>query len=363
MKSAGKFSDQRVKKKLFPFSTFVLFFFMFAVLTTLQMFMIGQAIDYKNLPAQNVIAVLTFWVVASVCSTLITGLIIRHHYQKPIEEFSEAARKVASGDFSVYLPPKHPMDKTTHLDVLFMDFNKMVEELGSIETLKTDFFSNVSHEIKTPLAVIQNNAELLQKKQLTEEQRQEYAATILQSTKRLSNLITNMLKLNKLEKQVIKPLPRMYDVCNQLCTCALQFEDTWEKKQIDFEAEIEDHAMICADEGLLEIVWNNLLSNALKFTPEGGCVKVSQTSSADGVTVVISDTGCGMDAKTMKKIFDKFYQGDTSHATEGNGLGLALVRRILELSDGTITVASSPGKGSTFTVNIPKSLSKEVQQE
>ena len=158
MKSAGKFSDQRVKKKLFPFSTFVLFFFMFAVLTTLQMFMIGQAIDYKNLPAQNVIAVLAFWVVASVCSTLITGLIIRHHYQKPIEEFSEAARKVASGDFSVYLPPKHPMDKTTHLDVLFMDFNKMVEELGSIETLKTDFFSNVSHEIKTPLAVIQNNA-------------------------------------------------------------------------------------------------------------------------------------------------------------------------------------------------------------
>ena len=177
MKSAGKFSDQRVKKKLFPFSTFVLFFFMFAVLTTLQMFMIGQAIDYKNLPAQNVIAVLAFWVVASVCSTLITGLIIRHHYQKPIEEFSEAARKVASGDFSVYLPPKHPMDKTTHLDVLFMDFNKMVEELGSIETLKTDFFSNVSHEIKTPLAVIQNNAELLQKKQLTEELRKIYPKT------------------------------------------------------------------------------------------------------------------------------------------------------------------------------------------
>ena len=229
---------------------------------------------------------------------------------------------MASGDFSVYLPPKHPMDKTTHLDVLFMDFNKMVEELGSIETLKTDFFSNVSHEIKTPLAVIQNNAELLQKKQLTEEQRQEYAATILQSTKRLSNLITNMLKLNKLEKQVIKPLPQMYDVCNQLCTCALQFEDTWEKKQIDFEAEIEDHAMICADEGLLEIVWNNLLSNALKFTPEGGCVKVSQTSSADGVTVVISDTGCGMDAKTMKKIFDKFYQGDTSMPPRETDLGL-----------------------------------------
>lgn len=139
MKSTGKFSDQRVKKGLFPLSTFVLFFLLFALLTTLQMVMIGQAIDYKSLPAQNVAAVLGFWVVASVCSTLLTGLAIRRHYQKPIEEFSEAARKVAAGDFSVYLPPRHSLDKTTHLDVLFMDFNKMVEELGSIETLKTDF--------------------------------------------------------------------------------------------------------------------------------------------------------------------------------------------------------------------------------
>lgn len=139
--------------------------------------------------------------------TLITSLSIQRRYQQPIEEFSEAARKVAAGDFSVYLAPKHPVDKTTHLDVLFMDFNKMVEELGSIETLKTDFFSNVSHEIKTPLSVIQNNAELLQHKQLTEQQRRECTAAILQSTRRLSSLITNMLKLNKLEKQVIQPLP------------------------------------------------------------------------------------------------------------------------------------------------------------
>lgn len=362
MKVLGKFSDKRVKKSLFPLSTFVLFFFMFALLTTIQMFMIGQAIDYKKLPPQNVLAVLVFWVVASVCSTLITGLTIKRHYQKPIEEFSEAARKVASGDFSVYLPPKHSMDQTTHLDVLFMDFNKMVEELGSIETLKTDFFSNVSHEIKTPLAVIQNNAELLQKMQLTEEQRQECTATILQATKRLSNLITNMLKLNKLEKQVIKPLPQIYDVCNQLCMCALQFEDTWEKKRIEFEAEIEDRVMICADEGLLEIVWTNLLSNALKFTPEEGRVRLAQTSDSQEITVVVSDTGCGMDESTRKKIFDKFYQGDTSHATEGNGLGLALVQRILELSNGTIAVTSTPGKGSTFTVKLPASIPHEELQ-
>lgn len=359
MKIGSKFSDKRVKKGIFPLSTFVLFFFMFALLTTMQMFMIGQAIDYRNLPLENSIAVIVFWILTSVCSTFITGWTIKRHYQKPIEEFSEAARKVASGDFSVYLPPKHPMDQTTHLDVLFMDFNKMVEELGSIETLKTDFFSNVSHEIKTPLAVIQNNAELLQKKQLTEEQRQECTATILQATKRLSNLITNMLKLNKLEKQVIKPLPQVYDVCNQLCMCALQFEDTWEKKNIEFEAEIEDRVMICADEGLLEIVWTNLISNALKFTPDGGRVRMAQTSDSNEITVVVSDTGCGMDENTIKKIFDKFYQGDTSHAIEGNGLGLALVQRILELSDGTITVTSVPGNGSTFTVTLPVSIPEE----
>lgn len=361
MRTTARFSDQRVKKSLFPLSTFGLFFLLFALLTTLQMVMIGQAIDYRSLPARTVAAVVGFWVAASVCSTLLTGLTIRRHYQKPIEEFSEAARKVAGGDFSVYLAPRHPMDKTTHLDVLFMDFNKMVEELGSIETLKTDFFSNVSHEFKTPLAVIQTNAELLQKKPLTEARRQECTDAILQASRRLSSLITNMLKLNKLEKQVIRPLPRVYDVCSQLCTCALQFEDVWEKKGIDFEADLEDRVPVCADEGLLELVWTNLLSNALKFTPQGGRVTLAQTSDDREVTVTVSDTGCGMEEATLQRIFDKFYQGDTSHATEGNGLGLALVRRILELSEGTIAVTSTPGQGSTFTVKIPRSLPRKEQ--
>lgn len=359
MSGANKFADQRVKRELFPVSTFLLFFALFALLTTLQMVMIGQVIDYRSLPVQNVVSVLLFWVVAAVASTLFTSFLIRRRYQKPIEEFSEAARKVAAGDFSVYLAPRHRMDKTTHLDVLFLDFNKMVEELGSIETLKTDFFSNVSHEIKTPLAVIQNHAELLQDKQLTEEQRRDCTATILQATRRLSSLITNMLKLNKLEKQVIKPLPEPYDVCDQLCMCALQFEDVWEKKQIDFEAELEERVVIRADQGLLELVWTNLLSNAMKFTPPGGKVRLIQTSDGQEITVTVSDTGCGMDQATLQKIFDKFYQGDTSHATEGNGLGLALVCRILELSDGTISVTSTPGQGSTFTVHLPLSPTRE----
>ena len=357
----GKFSDERVKKSLFPLSAFGLFFVMFALFTTLQMMMIGQVIDYRNLPLGNTVGVIAFWVIGSVGCTLFTCMLVRRRYQRPIEELSEAARKVAAGDFSVYLAPRHALDKTTHLDVLVMDFNKMVEELGSIETLKTDFFSNVSHEIKTPLAVIQNNAELLQKAQLTHEQRRECVDVILQASRRLSNLITNMLKLNKLEMQVIRPLPQIYDVCDQLCSCALQFEDQWERKKIDFEARIQDRALVCADEGLLEIVWTNLLSNAIKFTPPGGRVVLEQTAAEEGVTVSVEDTGCGMDQKTMKKIFDKFYQGDTSHATEGNGLGLALVRRILELSEGSVAVTSTPGQGSRFTVRLPVSLPGEEQ--
>lgn len=276
-----------------------------------------------------------------------------------MQKLAQAMSKVAKGDFSVFVPPLHTMDKQDYLDVMIMDFNKMVEELGSIETLKTDFFSNVSHEIKTPLAVIHNNAELLNRKSITEERRLEYSEAILHATRRLANLITNMLKLNKLEKQVIKPVPRLYDVCAQLCECALQFEEMWDKKEIEFEADMEDRAMIRADEGLLDLVWTNLLSNAMKFTPAGGTITITQTSDDEKITVCVSDTGCGMEEAAMKRIFDKFYQGDTSHATEGNGLGLALVRRILELSDGTISVRSIPGEGSSFTVTLPVSLDYE----
>lgn len=358
MKEQTEFRDVRVKKKLFPISTFLAVFVAFGLFTTIQMKIIGDKIDYKTIPFRSKIIVFGLWLFAAIAFTLWTNYQVKRHYQKPIEEFSKAAYKVASGDFSVYLAPHHTADKYTHLDVLFTDFNKMVEELGSIETLKTDFFSNVSHEMKTPLAVIQNNAELLQLEGITKERSREYTENILHATKRLSNLITNMLKLNKLEKQTIKPVPEKYDLCAQLCECALQFENMWEQKQVEFEVDIEEKTMIEADEGLLAIVWTNLLSNAIKFTPQGGTVTLSQTSDDEGITVSVADTGCGMDEKTKGRIFDKFYQGDTSHSTEGNGLGLALVKRILQLSDGSITVESTVGQGTIFTVKLPNTYQR-----
>lgn len=349
----------KVRQSRFPISLFAVFWGTLLLMSGIHIGLLILANKNQWSEVTQTIIPMVYWALVAADLTLYTRRLVKRNYEEPMQKLAQAMSKVAKGDFSVFVPPLHTMDKQDYLDVMIMDFNKMVEELGSIETLKTDFFSNVSHEIKTPLAVIHNNAELLNRKSITEERRLEYSEAILHATRRLANLITNMLKLNKLEKQVIKPVPRLYDVCAQLCECALQFEKMWDKKEIEFEADMEDRAMIRADEGLLDLVWTNLLSNAMKFTPAGGTITITQTSDDEKITVCVSDTGCGMEEAAMKRIFDKFYQGDTSHATEGNGLGLALVRRILELSDGTISVRSIPGEGSSFPVTLPVSLDYE----
>ena len=297
--------------------------------------------------------VLLYWVAVAVGMTLYIQRQTRKFYEEPIRRIASAAGQVARGDFSVYLPPVHTPDHLDCLDALTEDFNRMVEALGSIETLKTEFFSNVSHEIKTPIAVVMNTAELLRGENLSPEGR-EHVESIIRASKRLSTLITDILKLNKLERQSISPQPEPYDLCAQLAECALQFEDTWERKGVGFEADLEDARQVCLDAGLMELVWTNLLSNAFKFTDAGGAVTLTEALTDAGVVVRVADTGCGMDEETCARVFEKFYQGDTSHATEGNGLGLALVRRVLEMMDCQIAVESAPGKGTTFTVTIPQ---------
>ena len=302
----------------------------------------------------QVTAPILYWAAVSLGLTLLTRRCMRETFEKPVQELAAATRKVAEGDFSIYVPPLHTADRYDYLDVMILDFNKMVAELGSVETLKTDFLANVSHEIKTPLAVIQNTAQLLKSRSLPPEQREEYVDTIEKYAHRLADLITNILKLNKLEKQTIQPRAEPYDLTAQLADCALLFESRWEEKGIDFEADFEDQAVIQADPSLLELVWNNLLSNAIKFTPPGGTVALRQTSTPDAIQVTVADTGRGMSEETMQHMFDKFYQEDTSHAAEGNGLGLALVLRILQMTGGSISVESALGKGSAFTVWLPR---------
>ena len=349
----NKNKDARIKKEIFPVSIFLVAFFFFAVITTIQMKIIGNYINIADMSNWAKIGVFGFWFFGSVAFTFFLSWRIRRKYTEPLEKLSDAARKVAEGDFSVYLRPRHTMDQADCLDVTVQDFNKMVEELGSIETLKTDFFSNVSHEFKTPLSVIYSNAQILQRQSLTEEQK-ECVDNIADASKRMSSLIQNMLKLNKLEKQAITPSVEVYDVCAQLCECAVQFEDLWEKKNLELNVEMEDRAFIEADPGLMELVWNNLLSNAIKYTNEGGTITLTQTSDETHIKVSVADTGCGMSRKVMSHIFDKFYQADESHSSNGNGLGLALVKRVLELSNADISVESVPNKGSVFTVTMEK---------
>lgn len=343
----------KVRSTHFPVSMFFATLFILLLMSGVH---VGLIIGINELEMSGVaqtVAIIFYWVTVSVFVTLWLSMQMRKAYEIPMKQMAEATGKVASGDFSVYVPSLHTPEKLDYLDVMIMDFNKMVEELGSIETLKTDFFSNVSHEIKTPIAVVQNSAEMLKNTKLSVEEQQMYIDTIIQSSKKLSALITNILKLNKLEKQKIQPVMEEYDLCEQLCQCSLQFENIWEEKEITFDAELEEKVMINADESLLELVWTNLLSNAMKFTERGGTVRIVQTSTAEEVVVSVSDTGCGMGKDTMKHIFDKFYQGDTSHSASGNGLGLALALRIVRMLDGTIQVESEQGKGSTFTVHLP----------
>lgn len=343
-----------VKDSLFPMSIFFIYLIVLLFMSGIHtgLLVLANAFHWNKI-IQTVIPIV-YWSAVAAGLTFFTRREIQKSYEEPMHQLADATKKVAEGDFSIYVAPLHTSDRLDYLDHMILDFNKMVEELGSIETLKTDFFSNVSHEIKTPLATIQNNAELLCRGELNEEQKR-YADLIFHSSKRLANLISNILKLNKLEKQTITPETKTYDVCEQLVQCAIGYEPAWERKGLGFDADLEDSAMIDADPALMELVWNNLLSNAVKFTEPGGSIFLSQRTEGNMIYVSVCDTGCGMSEETKAHIFEKFYQGDTSRATAGNGLGLALALRVLQLNHFQIKVDSTPGKGSTFMVVIPKS--------
>ena len=200
--------------------------------------------------------------------------------------------------------------------------------------------------------MIQNYGSLLQQPELPEAERVEYARTVTNAAGRLASLITNILKLNKLENQQIYPKKERFDLGEQLCECLLTFENAWEAKDLEIETDIEDGVTVESDPELLSLAWNNLFSNAIKFTENGGTVCLKLYEDAGHAVVEVSDTGCGISPEVGAHIFEKFYQGDTSHATRGNGLGLVLVKRVVDIIGGEIGVSSELGKGSTFTVKI-----------
>lgn len=273
---------------------------------------------------------------------------------RPIRRITAAAERMTAGDFSVRIPPARGTYGEENYGQIINCLNKMAQTLSGVETLRTDFIANVSHELKTPLTVMRNYAVLLQSPDLPEEKRMEYAKGVSDASIRLSNLISNILRLNKLENQQITPTAEAFDLSDQLIQCLLQYEHVWESKGIDIDTEIPDGIRVQADPELMALVWNNLLSNAFKFTESGGTVSLKLTADGETVTVRVSDTGCGMTPEVGEHIFEKFYQGDTSHSSQGNGLGLALVKRVVDMVQGEIQVESVSGKGSAFAVKLQR---------
>lgn len=348
-------------------SHFAVFFLLFGfLLTCCMMLFVSTMVETMELTLTSehiqLAAKVTF--INVVLLSLICSIIdlVRREVtvNRKVKRISDAAEKMMQGDFSVRIPVSRKREEMDGFDRIIECFNKMAEELSGTETLRTDFIANVSHELKTPLAVMQNYGTLLQQPGLPEEQRLEYARSITDASRRLASLITNILKLNKLENQQIFPAAEEYDLSEQMCECLLGFEEIWEGKNLNIETDLEDQVMIRSDKELLSLVWNNLFSNAMKFTPEGGTVSVRLVSDEEYAIVRISDTGCGISRKVGAHIFDKFYQGDTSHATQGNGLGLALVKRVIDITGSDISVESEVGKGTSFTVRVRRDCDEEL---
>ena len=282
--------------------------------------------------------------------TVSTGLIYfvkGRVYHNKIKVFYDIASKVAKGNFNVRVPISFDKPKS-EMDYLAVNFNKMLTEISSLENMRNNFVADVSHEIKTPLSVIQGYADLLQNKNLSAEKRNEYTLRLSEAIATLTNLVTNILKLNKIENQGIIQREK-YSLDEQLRYCILSFEDKLEEKKLNINVDLEE-IMIKSDKSLLEIVWNNLISNAVKYTNFGGEITVLLKVDGNKTIVKVSDNGFGMSKETQMHCFEKFYQGDSSHSQEGNGLGLALVKQVVSMLEGEINVTSDIGKGTEFTV-------------
>ena len=345
------------QERVFIVWRYLTFFLLIAFVITCSFFLFLDSMELdEEIIRRNALMTFLNILLLSLFCCIVDWLMRRVTVDKPVRRIREATRRMAEGDLGVRIETMDLAPFNKDFIGIAEDFNLMARELSSTKELRTDFVSNVSHELKTPLAVIRNYAVLLNSPELGDEERRAYAAGIDSAVQRMSALITNILKLNKLENQQIVLQPESYDLSEQVTECVLGFEELWEKKDLEIEADIEEGIRIQADPEMLTLAWNNLISNAIKFTEPGGRIGISVRAEGSRAVVSVSDTGCGMSPDTLKHVFDRFYQGDTSHATEGNGLGLALVKRVVYLAGAELEVSSVEGRGSTFTVKVRREV-------
>lgn len=345
-----------------PRFTHMVFFFTFIVSTilaltllivTLGMFLL-HSLHIISLPnAPNIVLPTVIWALSSLVVGVVTAALVSHIPLRPFQRLMDGLNRLAQGDYAVRLHLPHAAVNRK----LVESFNALATELQNTELLRTDFVNNFSHEFKTPIVSILGFARLLKRKDLPPDKRDEYLDIILSEATRLTDMSDNVLNLAKIEKQSILTEVAEYNLSEQIRTCVLLLTKKWEQKrqEIDFD-EYEYHCT--GNEELLKQVWINLLDNAVKFAAEGSRIRIGIRQEPEGIRVSFASPGKEIDGETRKRIFEKFFQGDSSHATEGTGLGLAIVKRIVDLHKGEIAVEYLDGS-NVFTVSLPQPLTGE----
>lgn len=355
LRAAKKGKERKSRKSLtLFFSVFVFIILLAAVmLTALTVWTLGKAGVFIKIDGELKISTIMLFafLISIVLGTAATFLLVRIPLN-PINKIINKMNRLAAGDFKTRLEFGNTLSSIPAMNELTTSFNTMAQELENTELLRNGFINDFSHEFKTPIVSIMGFANLLEKGNLTEEQRQQYVRAIREESIRLSTMSTNILDLNKVERQTILTDVTLFNLSEQIRSAVLLLEGKWSKKNIDLRLDF-DEFMVEANDELLKQVWINLLDNAIKFTDNGGVVGLDISESNDALAVRISNTGDEIPKEKREKIFNKFYQGDESRATGGNGIGLAIVKRIVDLHCAKIEVSSDKGVNS-FTVTLPK---------
>ena len=349
MKSRERFEELRHQKIKFSLRTRLTVSVGAVVLVSvLVAFGLSKLLEWL-VPSSTSIPLLIQLNLFSLVIALIATRFMSKMFFDTIKELRLGMQKIADGNFDTRLETKSTSDE---IQEVFAGFNMMAQELGSTEILQTDFVSNVSHEFKTPINAIEGYTMLLQSTENIDETENEYIEKILFNTRRLSSLVSNILLLSKLENQSIQTHREKYALDEQIREDILALESLWEPKDIEFDVDL-DTVRYYGNKNVLHHVWSNLLSNAIKFSPNGGTIKMRLYKENEKIVFLIVDNGPGLSEEAKKHLFDKFYQADTSHKEEGNGLGLALVKKILFLCDGEISAENLDVGGCRFTVTLP----------
>ena len=341
--------NDKIFKTAFFFSLFVFAILFLTLLLTSTLAMLGIDLGWFVIGPHNLDRAIITFALASVVTGTGFSMLIGKRPIKAISSMSEASRRIAKGDFDVQVNEDIRIDE---IRILAENFNLMARELSKTEMLRTDFIENVSHEFKTPLSSIEGYATLLQSRNLSDEKKAEYVKKILINTRRLGDLTGNILLLSRIDNKEGEIERESYSLDEQMRETVLAFQDVWGEKNIELDIELEP-LEYRGNKELLYHVWQNIFGNAVKFTAKNGEISITLKQVENNAVITVKDDGIGMSEDTVRRVFEKFYQGDKSRSGAGNGLGLPLAKRIVDLHGGSISVTSREGEGSCFTVKLP----------